>query len=87
MKKGTSYIVVAAMVMGLILTGCGGSDNSDTTAASATTESVTEVATEEQDTEIQDTADDTEEIVRSPLMRRTQRKIQRTVKRQRLILQ
>lgn len=61
MKKGTSYIVVAAMVMGLILTGCGGSDNSDTTAASATTESVTEVATEEQDTEIQDTADDTED--------------------------
>ncbi len=42
MKKGTSYIVVAAMMMGLMLTGCGGSDNSDTTAASATTESVTE---------------------------------------------
>lgn len=61
MKKGTSYIVVAAMVMGLILTGCGGSDNSDTTAASATTESVTEVATEEQDSETQDTADDTED--------------------------
>lgn len=61
MKKGTSYIVVAAMMMGLMLTGCGGSDNSDTTAASATTESVTEAATEEQDTETQDTADDTED--------------------------
>lgn len=61
MKKGTSYIVVAAMMMGLMLTGCGGSDNSDTTAASATTESVTEEATEEQDTETQDTADDTED--------------------------
>ena len=61
MKKGTSYIVVAAMMMGLILTGCGGSDNSDTTAASATTESVTEAATEEQDSETQDTADDTED--------------------------
>lgn len=61
MKKGTSYIVVVAMMMGLILTGCGGSDNSDTTAASATTESVTEAATEEQDTETQDTADDTED--------------------------
>ncbi len=61
MKKGTSYIVVAAMMMGLMLTGCGGSDNSDTTAASATTESVTEAATEEQDTETQDTADDIED--------------------------
>lgn len=61
MKKGTSYIVVAAMMMGLMLTGCGGSDNSDTTAASATTESVTETATEEQDTETQDTVEDTED--------------------------
>lgn len=61
MKKGASYIVVAAMMMGLMLTGCGGSDNPDTTAASATTESVTEAATEEQDTETQDTADDTED--------------------------
>ena len=61
MKKGASYIVVAAMMMGLMLTGCGGSDNPDTTAASATTESVTEAATEEQDTETQDTADDIED--------------------------
>ena len=61
MKKGASYIVVAAMMMGLMLTGCGGSDNPDTTAASATTESVTEAATEEQDIETQDTADDTED--------------------------
>lgn len=61
MKKGASYIVVAAMMMGLMLTGCGGSDNPDTTAASATTESVTEAATEEQDTETQDTEEDTED--------------------------
>ena len=65
MKKGTSYIVVAAMMMGLMLTGCGGNDNSVT---KATTEAETEAATEEQDTG-------------------TQRKIQRTVKRQKLILQ
>lgn len=56
MKKGTSYIVVAAMMMGLMLTGCGGNDNSVT---KATTEAETEAATEEQDTETQDTADDT----------------------------
>lgn len=58
MKKGTSYIVVAAMMMGLMLTGCGGNDNSVT---KATTEAETEAATEEQDTETQDTADDTED--------------------------
>ena len=62
MKKGTSFIVVAAMMMGLMLTGCGGNDNSGTTAASATTEAVTDVATEDQDTELQDTTDDTEDI-------------------------
>ena len=39
MKKGTSYIVVAAMMMGLMLTGCGGNDNSVT---KATTEAETE---------------------------------------------
>ena len=58
MKKGTSYIVVAAMMMGLMLTGCGGNDNSVT---KATTEAETGAATEEQDTETQDTADDTED--------------------------
>lgn len=58
MKKGTSYIVVAAMMMGLMLTGCGGNDNSVT---KATTEAETEAVTEEQDTETQDTADDTED--------------------------
>ncbi len=62
MKKGTSFIVVAAMMMGLMLTGCGGNDNSGTTAASATTEAVTDVATEDQDTELLDTTDDTEDI-------------------------
>ena len=75
MKKGTSYIVVAAMMMGLMLTGCGGNDNSVT---KATTEAETGAATEEQMIL---------RTVRSPLMRRTQRKIQRTVKRQKLILQ
>ena len=65
MKKGTSYIVVAAMMMGLMLTGCGGNDNSVT---NRTLQMILRT-------------------VRSPLMRRTQRKIQRTVKRQKLILQ
>lgn len=46
------------MMMGLMLTGCGGNDNSVT---KATTEAETEAATEEQDTETQDTADDTED--------------------------
>lgn len=45
-------------MMGLMLTGCGGNDNSVT---KATTEAETEAATEEQDTETQDTADDTED--------------------------
>lgn len=47
MKKGTSYLVVAAMMMGLMLTGCGGNDNSGSSVTKATTETVTE----DQDTE------------------------------------
>ncbi len=60
MKKGTSYIVVAAMMMGLMLTGCGGNDNSVT---KATTEAETEAAIDDEDTtdETDDTfEDDTE---------------------------
>ena len=83
MKKGTSYIVVAAMMMGLMLTGCGGNDNSVTRLQLKLRQK------QQQRSRIlkHRTLQMILRTVRSPLMRRTQRKIQRTVKRQKLILQ
>ena len=61
MKKGTSYIVVAAMMMGLMLTGCGGNDNSGTSVAEATTDAETEAAIDDEDTDTQDTTDESDD--------------------------
>lgn len=63
MKKGTTYVVVAAMMMGLMLTGCGDKDSSERTTAEVTTESgfLPEISSESDDTEDVSDYDDTED--------------------------
>ena len=63
MKKGTTYVVVAAMMMGLMLTGCGDKDSSEKTTAEVTTESgfLPEISSESDDTEDVSDYDDTED--------------------------